>query len=784
MEGKLIRSSLLQPTTESTPHHRLHTHPSLSVIHVCNKDDTSVVLAIVESARTDRMSFSFHNNHMVLLCWLVVVIYRCLDVASGFPLQLLVVPSISQSPTTARQRISFVVWSSSSSSTADNNVQKKSLQKETTTKENERKETVENTPTNNKKKTLYEILGASPNDTREEIKKKYIQLARQAHPDATRQSTSSVASTDLDFAEIAAAWRILCDPVQRRRYDRTLQAQKFSQEISQWASELSQQPAVVDLGVGLLEHLALPLLRRTAATTIAGWNAIQNSTRNSSRSAKDTTQNTSTNTTTTATTEQPQPQLPNNPENDTTMDSESSTILHQQPSESDNFKKENEIPDSQRNDAVKPTTTTTTTTTSPLDLTKTLSRAFSAASKASRAVDAMELTEKAHTLEQKALQSVQKSVQVHATLRQVIAQRLELTLHTANAKITSTEAQLVMREFFDHAYIQQQQQQREQQHFRYNDDNDNNHNLQEDMHDHPTNNNNNHHHGFWERRKSSWVDAEIQTLAKLEQEFIEAQTADANIQEQYQTIVRERVQAQSQLDQAQRKEAELWKLYQQAKQNTVERRNQLERLNAEVRYAEHEAQKTSYEVEKTSAVLDRQSSVVRKMLATAYQREQKQQKHRQKRQQRLQQKQKLSRGDGKNRHNSAVSFEEFVVQQKAGGSDNPTDYTSMYPAIHMDEIVDKDPDDANAAYDLGKIMVPSSLSSKLPSLEEDHWWDSQAANTDVRDPENEERLRLLDEYQAQERELANLAESLEVEAAKLLSRAKKLRDRARELERS
>jgi hypothetical protein len=386
------------------------------------------------------------------------------------------------------------------------------------------------------------------------------------------------------------------------------------------------------------------------------------------------------------------------------------------------------------------------------------------------------------------MQSHQKAVQVQDALRQIIARRLHLTLQTNHAKITSNEAKLVLRELVDHPPPPSAS-------HNHDDDDDDDTNIKDEIHDHhhhehdnhpKINNNNNNNNGFWERRKKSyWVDAEIQTLAKLETEFVEAQIADANIQEQYQNTMRERVRAQTQLDAAQRKEAELWKQYQQAKQRTVERRQALERWNAEVRYAEHEAQKTSYEVEKSSTVLDRQSSIVRKMLATAYQKEQKyRQKHQLKRRQRQQQQQQERRQSNnenrpdkrnENNNNNAVSFEEFVVKQKAGSSMNPTDY----PAVRRDETVDND------TFDWDKISTTDR--NKTPSLEDDHWWDLQAAtNTTITntDPENEERLRFLDDYQAQERELANLAESLQVESAKLLSRANKLRERARELERS
>jgi curved DNA-binding protein CbpA len=120
--------------------------------------------------------------------------------------------------------------------------------------------------------TLYEILGASRKETRMELKKRYIALARQSHPDALRQNGSPEANAD--FNEIATAWSILSDDLQRKRYDRSLRAEKISRDISSWAGNVTEQarPAA-DFSVELLEKIAFPFLRRTTATTLAGFQA-------------------------------------------------------------------------------------------------------------------------------------------------------------------------------------------------------------------------------------------------------------------------------------------------------------------------------------------------------------------------------------------------------------------------------------------------------------------------------------------------------------------------------
>ena len=66
-------------------------------------------------------------------------------------------------------------------------------------------------------KTLYDILGANSNDSRDVIKRKYILLAKKSHPDS---QAPDEARSGLDFNEIAGAWEILGDRKERQRYDR------------------------------------------------------------------------------------------------------------------------------------------------------------------------------------------------------------------------------------------------------------------------------------------------------------------------------------------------------------------------------------------------------------------------------------------------------------------------------------------------------------------------------------------------------------------------------------
>lgn len=114
-------------------------------------------------------------------------------------------------------------------------------------------------------RTLYQILGATGQESREELKQLYLKLAKRHHPDAQG------AHKDDSFTEIAAAWRVLADPKQRKRYDRSLQAEQISREIEAWASEFSKTAAPV--ATKALEQVAFPFLRRTTATTLASIHA-------------------------------------------------------------------------------------------------------------------------------------------------------------------------------------------------------------------------------------------------------------------------------------------------------------------------------------------------------------------------------------------------------------------------------------------------------------------------------------------------------------------------------
>ena len=80
-----------------------------------------------------------------------------------------------------------------------------------------------------KANTLYEVLKCSPKATRSELKKSYLSMAKQTHPDALLQlGVTNTAEAERKFAQISKAWKVLGDTTSRRRYDRELKAKGIS----------------------------------------------------------------------------------------------------------------------------------------------------------------------------------------------------------------------------------------------------------------------------------------------------------------------------------------------------------------------------------------------------------------------------------------------------------------------------------------------------------------------------------------------------------------------------
>jgi curved DNA-binding protein CbpA len=106
--------------------------------------------------------------------------------------------------------------------------------------------------------TLYELLQVPSNATREEIKQSYIKMAKLTHPDALGGGTNKSDGGE-KFSEIASAYKLLSDPKERKRYDRSLVAESFKREVERAASELGKSAG----------PQFFALLRRTGVTTKA-----------------------------------------------------------------------------------------------------------------------------------------------------------------------------------------------------------------------------------------------------------------------------------------------------------------------------------------------------------------------------------------------------------------------------------------------------------------------------------------------------------------------------------
>lgn len=71
-------------------------------------------------------------------------------------------------------------------------------------------------------RTLYEILGVSPQASTDQIRAAFRKLARERHPD--RFQGSARAAAERTFQEITEAYNVLSDLSQRSRYDKQIES--------------------------------------------------------------------------------------------------------------------------------------------------------------------------------------------------------------------------------------------------------------------------------------------------------------------------------------------------------------------------------------------------------------------------------------------------------------------------------------------------------------------------------------------------------------------------------
>lgn len=252
--------------------------------------------------------------------------------------------------------------------------------------------------------TLYDVLGATGKETRSELKKLYVELAKRYHPDSARSGGGGHRGAEAydddddgrsglssDFSEIAAAWRVLSNPKQRRRYDRTLRAERFSEDLAHFADDIIGKHAVP-----VLEKVAIPFLRRTTATTFAGIQAL---------------------------------------------------------AEDLNGKRRKECSDSAVRSASVPSAAGTAfngtidSKQQASDLSTSFQAAMDAAQRANRYVDSIELKEKSAELEKLALVETFQLEQLDEQIQSLSKKRMTMHLHTPKSGMTSMEAFLLLQEF-------------------------------------------------------------------------------------------------------------------------------------------------------------------------------------------------------------------------------------------------------------------------------------------------------------------------------------------------
>ena len=542
-----------------------------------------------------------------------------------------------------------------------------------------------NTNRNNEKdskprRTLYEILGASVTDTRVELKQKYVALAKLSHPDALRHNSNSdsdddTTTTTADFTEIAAAWRILSDSAQRRRYDRSLKAERLAEDIASFVSR--QAVPVTELGVQALEKVAFPFLRRTTATTLASVQAafVENQKQ------------------------------------------------HQQRNQNNSDKLRRRRGGGGTN-----------------SISQTFSTALEAAVNAGRAMDQMELQEKAEQLEKLAVAEFQAAERLQEKFQRTAAERLKLSLHTPHSGITAAEAQTVLQSFNNRTDSA----------------------VTPDSTTKGAAKNISAKNATVAAASSVWnrvnfllhsVESDIASLHKLETEFVERQQTDATAQDSYRQTVQQRLVAQKEVVRAQAAAEQAKRVYEAKRAEAEVASQRLDAAALDMTESEKEADRSSAHLEYLSEAVQRQSETVRNALR---------QKERA-----VSKKQPKSSGGG----STPETAEEEEQEEDRDSASRLADIAQRYEklASKYPQQDDVDPDDSKELiplYNLDVLQVPGFFETVPDSDNEE---------------ENAERLRQLEIKRQEERALAEQAKETEIKAARLLSRANKLRAQAQEL---
>jgi curved DNA-binding protein CbpA len=253
--------------------------------------------------------------------------------------------------------------------------------------------------------------------TRAELKQSYAALAKLSHPDAVRRGT---ADPNLEFTEIAAAWEILSDSKQRKRYDRSLQAAEFSQKVETWAAEAWEQasPFATEFA-----KMTIPFLRKTTASTLAGVQAA--ATVVSGQQEEELLQ-------------QQQRQQRRQQQQQWQYDSEKGKTMG--PTDGTGFQAAQNNPDASSGENM----ASDGTEANRPGMGAVFRTALDAARLAGQYVDSLELFEEAQNLEDRAERESKEGQRLKEDLQTVVAKRLKVTLHTPRSGLTSAEAAVLL----------------------------------------------------------------------------------------------------------------------------------------------------------------------------------------------------------------------------------------------------------------------------------------------------------------------------------------------------
>jgi DnaJ domain len=518
------------------------------------------------------------------------------------------------------------------------------------------------------KPTLYDILGASTNATRMELKQKYVALAKMTHPDAQRMvhlkgpsqqhdatTTAGVVPLLYDFNEIATAYKILSDTKQRRRYDRSIQAEIFTEQI---ASAVQNHP-ITELTIKAIGTFAIPFFRTINKVATPSSSSIPPAITTAADMAIATTANVTT--TTVAAEEMDQPDvMVTNP----THIIESSSI-HQQHDEYSLYSSVNDTNDDTVNshdhivDVVESTTSISSetptnhrdvgrenaTSSEVLSLTDNILQSNMGETRISESQDGKIVnstattaattldnnrkkkgiawfnnlqpqptnapTQDVHQLEQEAQNEYNQLLQIRQNLQQLTLQRLRVSLHTMQSGLNSNEALLLLNSF--------QNTMKKDNDF---DDDATAIPIQTDDDYHSARSNSN------VRSSSggslSWVDrlnflrssveAEITTLQNTEMAFIQQQPINSHAQQLHQNAIRNQISIRRSLIDAERAENEARSVLERAMEETRRQRMHYERISGQLFTAEHAAAAASNELERLQNIIAKQSESVRNAL--------------------------------------------------------------------------------------------------------------------------------------------------------------------------